>query len=145
MVPAEKIHAYTSFGWEYARRRQIAKSPAETTTVHLWAGKTFNRLIIDHGLGDAEAVYTFNSAGLELLREAKRRGLRTIMEQTIAPRIIEREILDGEFSRYPEFRDMVESEDSWRRFADREATEWELADVILCGSQFVVDGIRSAG
>lgn len=145
MVPAEKIQAYTSFGWEYAQRRRTAKSHEETTTVHLWAGETFNRLVIDHGLGNAEAVYTYNSAGLELLREVKRRGLRTIMEQTIAPRVIELEILEGEFARYPEFRDMVESEDSWRRFADREAAEWELADVILCGSQFVVDGIRSAG
>lgn len=145
MVPPEKIQAYTSFGWEYARRRRTANSPTDATTTHIWASKTFNGLITEHGLDDAEAVFTFNSAGLELLREAKRHGLRTIMEQTIAPRVVEREILDAEFARFSEFRDLVEPEQSLRRIADREAAEWELADVILCGSKFVADGIRAAG
>ncbi len=144
-IPPSKIRAYTSFGWEYAKRRQAARGPADTTAVHLWAGETFNRLIIKHGLGDAAAVYTFNSAGLELLLEAKRCGLKTVMEQTIAPQIIERELLDPEFAKFPEMYRMIESKSTWQRFADREAAEWETADYILCGSQFVVDGIRKAG
>ena len=144
-VPEAKIRAYTAFGWEYAKKRKTAKGPAETTKLHLWAGETFNRLIIKHGMGDAAAVYTFNSAGLELLQEAKRCGLKAVMEQTIAPQIIERELLDPEYSRFPEMQGMIEPIESWQRFADREAAEWDAADIILCGSQFVVDGISKAG
>lgn len=144
-IPANKIRAYNQFGWEYARRRQAARTPPEMTAVHLWAGENFCRRIIDYGLGDADSVYTFNSAGLELLQEAKRRGLMAVMEQTIAPQTIEREFLDPEYARFPEMRGMIEPVESWKRFADREAAEWDAADLILCGSQFVVDGIRTAG
>jgi hypothetical protein len=144
-VPPSMIIAYTAFGWEYARRRRAARGAADTTKVHIWAGETFNQLIIKHGIGDAAAVYTFNSAGLELLQEARRCGLKAITEQTIAPQVIERELLDPEFARFPEIQGMIEPVESWRRFADREAAEWEAADLILCGSQFVVDGIRNAG
>lgn len=144
-VPVEKIQAYTAFGWEYARRRQTARGPEETTDVHLWAGGNFCKRIIDYGLCAADAVYTFNSAGLELLQEARRRGLKAVMEQTIAPQFIERGLLDPEFARFPEMQAMIEPEGSWRRFADREAAEWDAADLILCGSQFVADGIRAAG
>lgn len=144
-VPPEKVQAYTSFGWEYARRRQTAKTATETTNVYLWAGMTFNRLIIEHGIDNVDAVYTFNSSGLELLQEAKKRGLYCVMEQTIAPKIVEHEILDDELVQYPESHCLVEPHASWRRFSDREAAEWDAADLILCGSQFVVDGIRTAG
>lgn len=41
-------------------------------------------LAIDGGFGAAAAVYTFNSAGLELQHAARKRGLRTVLEQTIA-------------------------------------------------------------
>ncbi len=144
-VPPAKIRAYSSFGWEYAKRRQASRSLTETMAVHLWAGETFNRLIIKHGIGEAAAVYAFNSAGLSLLQEAKRCALKTIMEQTIAPHVIERQLLDPEFARYSDLQKMIEPKDNWQRFADREAAEWEKADCILCGSQFVVDGIREAG
>ncbi len=145
-IPSAKIQAYSSFGWEYAKRRQSTRSLAETTAAHLWAGETFNRLITMHGMGGASAVYAFNSAGLSLLQEAKRCTLKTVMEQTIAPQVIERALLDPEFARFSELQKMmIEPKDSWQRFADREAAEWETADCILCGSQFVVDGIRDAG
>lgn len=144
-VPEAKIRAYTAFGWEYAKRRRAARGPAQTTDVHLWAGENFCRRIIKSGLGEADAVYTFNSAGLELLREAKRCGLKAVVEQTIAPQVIERELLDPEFARFPEMRGMIEPVESWRCYANREAAEWDVADIILCGSQFVVDGIRKAG
>lgn len=144
-IPAAKIQAYTAFGWEYARRRRTARGAEEMTTVHLWAGESFNRLIVTHGMGGANAVYTFNSAGLELMKEAKSRGLKTVMEQTIAPQVTERELLDPEFAKFSEMRGKIEPINSWQRFADREAAEWEAADLILCGSQFVVDGIRTAG
>lgn len=144
-VPPAKIRAYTSFGWEYAKRRKAARGFAEMTVVHLWAGEAFNRLIIRHGLGDAAAVYALNSAGLVLMQEAKRCGLKTVMEQTIAPLAIERELLDPELDKFPDMQKMIEPKGSWQCFADCEAAEWELADIILCGSQFVVDGIRKAG
>src|SRR4051812_18341133 len=92
-VPASRTRAFTSFGHRYARNRVKAATESQSTRTHLWAGKEFCKLVISRGLGEASAVYTFNSAGLEILRYARSRGLATVMEQTIAPKRIERELL----------------------------------------------------
>lgn len=144
-IPLAKIKAFTTFGWEYAWRRRAARTAEMTTSVHLWAGETFSKLVLKQGIDNASAIYTFNSAGLEILLEAKRRGLCTIVEQTIAPKVVERSLLDTEFSNYYLLPEQEEPNESWKRFADREAAEWDAADKIICGSQFVVDGINQAG
>jgi len=144
-VPPEKIQAYTSFGWEYAKKRQAARGVAETTNVHLWAGEKFCKQIIDYGLGEADAVYTFNSAGLELLQEAKRRGLMAVMEQTIAPYRIELELLAAEQQKFPDWEQAGSSKPYASEFIDREQAEWGHADRIVCGSEFVRQGVRNSG
>lgn len=144
-VPSDKITAFTSFGFEYQRRRATATTPTESTQTHLWAGQRFCELVLGNSLHDAGAVYTFNSAGLELMIAARERGLRTVMEQTIAPREIETGLLQAAHERYPGW-EAVPAEDSARQaFIDREHAEWEQADVILCGSEFVRAGIAACG
>jgi glycosyltransferase involved in cell wall biosynthesis len=144
-IPPALIQAHTSFGLEYFRRLCKASCPAERTSVYLWAAENFCWRIINCGFGEADAVYTFNSAGLELLREAKRRGLHTILEQTSAPRSLEHEIISSEYSQCSDLNVMIEPDSSWQRFAQRETEEWDLADIILCGSQFVANGIKAVG
>jgi len=72
--------------------------------------------------------------------------MRCIMEQTIAPISIERDIIRQAALDFPDLlRDDSYSGDSFERFRVREAEEWRLADRILCGSEFVKDGIAAAG
>jgi hypothetical protein len=144
-VPPERICAFTAFGCQYARRRRRAGSSAEATAVHLWAGKTFCERVISRGFGGASSVYTFNSAGLELLRNARRRGLRTVMEQTIAPKKIELELLRAEQAAFPEWQTPRPDEGAAAAFIAREEAEWRECDLILCGSDFVRDGIARCG
>src|SRR5262249_48763504 len=89
-------------------------------------------------------VYTFNSASLEILREARRRGLFTVMEQTITPKAVEEQILQGERERWGGWE--THSVDGFApAYAAREAEEWALADLIVCGPSFVQEGIAQAG
>ena len=55
------------------------------TAVQLWANRGFEDLACRSDWGKANGVFTFNTAGLEILRLARSRGHRTVMEQTIAP------------------------------------------------------------
>ncbi len=144
-VPRELISAFTNFGREYARRRGSARTPAQATAAHLWAGKMFCERVIRRGLGGAAGVYTFNSAGLELLEHARARGLRTVMEQTIAPMRIERELLLAENEKFPGWQNPVSEDALLAEFMDREEAEWAQADLILCGSGFVRDGVAQCG
>jgi len=143
-IPASHIRHFPAFGLEYARRRFNAKSPTEVTAVHLWAGETLCRKAIQRGLGGASAVYGFNSACLELLEFANREGRLGVVEQTSAPTEIEEELVGREKERFPGWapsaRNLLSAD-----YAGRVRAEWDTASLILCGSQFVKDGINAVG
>ena len=144
-IPPSRITAFTGFGLEYSRRRSVARTPTESTAAHLWAGKTFCELIIRAGLGGTAGVYAFNSAGLELLAHARARGLRTALEQTIAPTEVEARILAREFAAHPDWEPATARNEHEAELAGRERAEWNHADVIFCGSDFVRRGIAECG
>src|ERR1039457_41107 len=141
-VPSPRGRSMLRFGLEYWRRLQRARTPSGQTATHLWGGREFCRLILRHGLGSCDSIYTFNSAGLELLRFAKQNGLFTIMEQTIAPKFIEQRLLEEESGLWPNW-DSGHRQDTYAlEYAERERDEWRTADLVLCASDFVAEGVR---
>jgi len=142
-VPQGRITAFNDFGFEYARRRKLIPSQGRFR-VHLWAGEEFCRRILNNGWRQVGGVFAFNSAGLELLQRAKRDGLKTVMEQTIAPMRMELALLGDEASRFSGWEGGTEKSGA-TDYCDREEAEWKLADLILCGSDFVRDGIARCG
>ncbi len=145
-LPSSKVTAFPSVGFGYQRALRRAGSVAETIQAHISAGDRFCEKILEHGLGDANCVYTTNTQGLLLLTEAKRRGLKTMMEQTIAPFVCEREILSEEQRIFPGWEKPMEGAGrSIRNYCDVERQEWALSDAVLCGSEFVRDGLIRCG
>jgi glycosyltransferase involved in cell wall biosynthesis len=144
-VPRSKVSAFTSTGWAYSKARREANNPSQSSATNILFGRKFCEAILHHGVGNATAVYTFNSAGLELMRYAQRRGLKRVMEQTIAPKAVELELLAEAVQRFPSWRQVEFSDDSVDLFIAREEAEWEHADLILCGSEFVRNGIALRG
>lgn len=145
-IPTSMICTHTLLGVEYRRRLTYARTRSQATQTHLWAGRKFCRMAIDDlaRLRTHCSVYCFNSAGLELLHWTHRIGSRGVLEQTIAPRRYERHLLCEERYRHPEWD--FDHEDVYEPgFIAREEAEWKAADVILCGSSFVRDGIAYCG
>lgn len=141
-VPRERITAFTNFGAQYFWRRTRASSPSEITAAHLWAGWAFGERVVAEGMKTVNAVYTFNSAGLEILQHARQHGIRGIVEQTIAPRGYRELLMQEEHALHPEWETRVHDAHSGE-FIEREYAEWEHADVVLCGSSFVRDSIAA--
>lgn len=144
-IPARTIRAFSGFGWRYARRLATARTAGEQTAAYLWAGRRFGELILRQGLGEADGVYTFNSAGLEVLRAAREQGLQTVMEQTIAPREVEHRLLSEEEQHYPGWEPRTSVNGSVAEYCVRERAEWNEAGLILCGSEFVRETIGACG
>lgn len=143
-VPRDRITAFSSFGLEYIRRCS-ARDPAELTATHLWGGRTFCSLVLSQGLDGACGVYTFNTAGLELLEYARERGLLRVMEQTIAPAEVEDDLLAEDRDIFRDW-ELPRNSDPYRlEYAARERAEWECSDLILCGSEFVRHCIARCG
>ncbi|MGA9673639.1 MAG: glycosyltransferase family 4 protein [Terracidiphilus sp.] len=143
-VPSEKIVSFNAMAFEYYKRRN-APTPGALTAANLWAGPLFCRRVIRCGLGNATSVFTYNGAGLELLRHARTLGLLTVMEQTIASVEVEDKLIEVEETDHPEW-ELPRAKDPFRSaFSQREQLEWETSDIILCGSEFVRDSIRTSG
>ena len=144
-VPPERITAFNQLGWRYAQKLRQANSTADVTAAFLWAGKKFCDSVLKTGLGSATGIYTFNSAGLEILQSARKLGMQTAMEQTIAPRSLEYQLLQIEQQAFPEWEFPLSADPYLEEYIEREHQEWMQAHIILCGSEFVRDAIKSCG
>jgi glycosyltransferase involved in cell wall biosynthesis len=101
--------------------------------------------VLRQGFRGADALFTYTSAGLELMTAARVAGMRTVMEQIIAPRPVELNIMRAEEDAFPDWQAREDQDDLLQIYHDRERAEWAAADVIICGSEFVRDGIAACG
>jgi glycosyltransferase involved in cell wall biosynthesis len=144
-LPPEKVTSFEHLGFRYmlAQRRVRGDEPLQRIFVD--HGRAFNEQVIVHGLGAADTVWGFNGAALELFRWAKRQGLRCLLEQTMAPQRVLREELRRELERWPGWEPGLHVSEANGLLEEREEAEWRLADCIVAGSRFVMDGVAAAG
>jgi glycosyltransferase involved in cell wall biosynthesis len=129
------------FGWRLARARTSEAS------IRLVAERaaTFNRRIIRAGVDPARVVWGYNGAALELFKWAKAHGRQCVLEQTIVPRSVELRLLAEELVRWPGWEPGLRSPAGGDPREAREIAEWTLADRIVGGSRFVIDGLAQCG
>ena len=139
------IFGFPRFAYEYARKlNSINEGMASEAFV--WAGQEFNRLILAKGLGNANIIYGFNGASLELFQYAKLRGIKCILDQTLAERSVVHQLLLEEERYWSGWSKSVFTvKDCDLKLMQREQEEQDLADHIICGSQFVKDSLITRG
>lgn len=99
----------------------------------------------DRGLGRADALFGFvRNLPPELCADARRRGLRTVGDQMIAPAMIERRESRLQLERWPGWQRSLDLSELDR--IDRtERRTWSHLDAITCASHYVRDGLVAAG
>jgi glycosyltransferase involved in cell wall biosynthesis len=143
-LPEEKVHTFSRFGWSYKLRAALARRRGTLTGVWIWGGKRFGQLVCRAGFGSAHAVYAYTSAALEIFEAAKSRGLKCILDHATAPRRHEMNLVQSQYRRYPDWSDAVQEDPDIDAYTARQHQEAQLADVILCGSNFVRNLIDEA-
>lgn len=146
-VPPERIVSFDVLGLWYLLKRQGQMSFGELTELFAKVNRLFGDRVVRRGLGNSNAVWGFNGAALEIFKHAREKGITCILEQTIAPRRIERELLLEEAIRWPQWQPGLDIDlrTGLDLLAEREEAEWELADQIICGSNFVLEGLKARG
>ncbi|HYW44999.1 MAG TPA: glycosyltransferase family 4 protein [Bryobacteraceae bacterium] len=144
-IPAGRITHFPALAFATTLASRLLRS--ESAYLRLWmsAGRGFCRAVVRRGFGQAGAVYAYNSAALELFQEARARGLLCVLEQTVAAAGVLHRLLAEERAAWPGWSISPRPAAAAAEFAGREAAEWSSADVILAGSEFVVDSIRESG
>jgi glycosyltransferase involved in cell wall biosynthesis len=144
-IPYSYITAFNSFGIHYAIKLRQAKTPSEISDTFLWAGKKFCNLILKKEIDNISSIYTFNTAGLELLKFAQSQKLFAVTEQTMAPLQVESEILKEEHTYFPDWETLLPKNISLDKLSAREEEEWSTANMVLCGSDFVKQEVVKCG
>jgi glycosyltransferase involved in cell wall biosynthesis len=111
----------------------------------VWAGSEFSRLVASSGFHGAEGLYAFAGDALEQMIAAKQQGMWTAVEQMIAPREVVEELVGSEQQSFPDWTGPHADNAHAKVFAEREKAEWELADVIVCPSEFVRRNVIACG
>jgi glycosyltransferase involved in cell wall biosynthesis len=143
-IPPAKVTSFDAFGLHYARAQQRANGTRHLTGVYADFARRFCERIIARR-PDADVIWAFNGAALELFRWAKDRGIHCILEQTIGPRRLARRLIAEELERWPGWEPGLRLPPEPDPLAEREEEEWALADRIVAGSPFVTDGTRQCG
>ncbi len=112
-----------------------------------WARRNaeFGRRVAEAGFGNANTVYAFNAAALEIFQAARSQGLKTVLDQTAAPWRWNRNMLIEEQQRWPQWEDQPAEIDHSGVLQEREEQEWQLADAIVCGSNFAAGALGDIG
>lgn len=144
VLPGEKVKSYDFLGFWYSWRLSRVRNTAELIEVVAERAFRFNQKIIESGgMEEARVIWGFNGAALELFEWAKSKKIRCVLEQTIAPRVVEIQLLSEELERWPDWEPGLRLLLEGDARSEREKREWEQADRIVGGSQFVVDGLKS--
>lgn len=144
-IPPSAVRSFEGLGYWFKWRLSRVRNQNELVTVVAERGAAFNRKIIKSLTAPPRLIWGFNGAALELFQWAKPRGARLILEQTIVPRAVEMRLLGEELERWPDWEPTLVPFLQRDARADRERLEWELADRVVGGSQFVVDGLEQCG
>lgn len=144
-VPPELTTTFPAFGARSATRRMAIRNIREETAHAIWAGSQFSRIVARHDFHDAAGIYAFSGDALELMQVARLAGLWAAVEQMNAPREILDKLVAREIEDFPEWGEKYPADPFARIFANRECSEWALANVIICPSEFVRRHVIACG
>lgn len=140
-----KIIDFPKFGYQYAQKLRNAKGQG-LSSIFIWANQEFSRKILERGLGDANVIYGFNGASLELFQYAKQKGIKCILDQTLAERSLLHKLLLEEENIWTSWSNSPFTvSDADLELVQIEKQEQDLADHVICGSQFVKDSLIERG
>jgi glycosyltransferase involved in cell wall biosynthesis len=141
-----KVIDFTLWGIKYPLKLRKATSLQETYDIFIKTGQEFNQKVITQGLGNSNIVYGFNSASLELFQFAKNNEIKCVLDQTLAEKSLEHRLLSQEEKRWPGWsKSTFHICPSMIAKLEREKQEQEIADHIICGSDFVKQSLIDSG
>jgi glycosyltransferase involved in cell wall biosynthesis len=142
-VPREKIVSLTATAlWALAHKAWM-----KSQDYFLWSDKLYGKAMVRQlEKHKPDVVYCFSPQAFEILSWCKKNRVRSILEAPIAPLEAETAILSEEYIRHPNWAfEKPGNNKTVLEIMDRQRQEAQLADKIVCGSNFVKNQMRLLG
>jgi glycosyltransferase involved in cell wall biosynthesis len=143
-LPPEKVTAFNMLGIRYAWSLSRAHSRELVLRAYTKYGLNFCESVLREKLPEAQAIYAFGGAAL-LFQHLQGLKMRRILEQVGAPMAVFHQILSEDHRLWPGWDLPDLGPEEYLAGLDRERKEWELAEAIICASEFVAQGLYSQG
>lgn len=144
-IPDSRIQSFPWFGAGHVIKRARAESLEQACREDVIGADALAEKVAKSPEFDSRGlVYTFDRAGLKLMKHVRSNGGFAIMEQTVAPIEVDQAIDAEERARFPAWADTA-SAPNLAFLADRERAEWDHANIIICGSDYVRNAIANCG
>ena len=140
-LPSEKVVSFDAFGLWYRWASRRARTIQSRERLYSKAAMGFTSRILRHGLQGADLLYSYNGPALELFTYAKQAGIPCILEQIHVSQRTACRLLKEESERWAGWEPGLDPRAPEGIMSRREQMEWQLADQILGGSSFALDGI----
>lgn len=129
----------------YGYRLKRARTLQARLAIFESIARTFGRQVARSDMTGASAVYAYTSAGREILERTRPLGMHGFLEQYIASQPMRDALLAEERARFADWETWSGGlvEDPAHR--DRLFAEWDLADTIVCPSDYVAQSLRDEG
>ena len=134
-LPSRKVHGNPLIGLDY--RRKLRRFGHFRTATHIDASKALaHQAVRLLRTVTASTVYSFDIQSLEIFRACSGGAMKLVLEQCVAPRRTQMEVLER-------LRPLTPPDEYERRMvqlhllSEREVEEWSLADRIVCPSIYV--------
>lgn len=144
-IPPRVVRRFPVFALRRVRWARRARTEPERWRAFAAWNREFATLVSEQTWETANGVYVFNAAGLEILERAARENLIRMVDQTTLPWEVEQRILQEERDRWPDWESGRVSACDWAPLSNRERKEWELAHLVLCGSEHVRNALIELG
>ncbi len=147
-IPFEYIHTYPYAELLRVFVNRIIKSPVLTHKIWEKSEPLFSKNASD-SIGDcAAAVYTYEGNAYDVLKKAKSKNQFSWYEMVSQHELYFHDLLAEQIKKYPQlntpyYSNLLENGNS--EYAKRKNAELELADRIICNSNFTRETIRYAG
>ncbi len=145
LLPSDKVSHFPLLAYRYKRAlSKVGHGPR--AEIYLEINKEFCKQIIKQGLGDANILYAFNGAALELFQFAETQRIKCILDQTLVEMSFLHTLLLEEEQKWQNWSlSPFKVNESEVKLVQRQQQEQDLAAHIICGSQFVKDSLIARG
>lgn len=145
-IPQHKIRDFKRQSLCARAVAQKARSKAAVVAHNHETARGFCQSVVRSGLEGASGVYAFKSAALEIFEHAREQGILTLLDQTGALTETYWRMSAEEEARYPGWQPRgAAGTPELEAYCAREKRERELADRILCPSEYVIETLSKAG
>ena len=144
-LPAEKVTAFNLLGVRYAWALHRVTGVEDLGRIYGEYDSRFVKTFLREKLPAADAIYVTQIDAFQAFRHLQGMGMRKIYEQAMAPLSIHHRLYAEEDRLWPGWESPYPNIDFHLLGQEWQRQGWELADAIVCPSEFVAQGLKASG